>query len=295
MLPVDGLRTHDGRRLWAEALGTGPGGAVVVPNGAVYARDLSALWTHRPALVYDLRNRGASDAEPDAAVRARGIAQDVDDLETLRAQCGLDQLDLVAHSYVGVIAVAYAVAHPTRVRRMVLLGTPGYGIGRGQPPAPDVVALGVFQAIGGLMQTPAGDDPVARCEAFWQALAPLYVVDAALAGRVRSWGRCQHANERGFMRAWTAEVEPSLKALAFGADELARLACPVLVVHGTADRSAAPADGEAWAAALPGARILRVEGAAHAPWLEAPAVVLPALETFLRGAWPDAATVVAAS
>ena len=41
--------------------------AVVVPNGASYAHDLAPLWRTRAALVYDLRNRGASDAETDEA------------------------------------------------------------------------------------------------------------------------------------------------------------------------------------------------------------------------------------
>lgn len=60
---------------------------------------------------------------------------------------------------------------------------------------------------------------------------------------------------------------------------------PVLVVHGTADRSAAYEGGKAWARRLPNARLLTVEGAAHAPWIERPAVVA-AIAEFLDGAWP---------
>lgn len=294
MLPLDELRTRDGRRLHGEILGDAAP-HVIVPNGAVLAGDLAALWQRRGALVYDLRNRGASDAEPDAGVRARGLAQDVEDLVDVCAQRRLARVDVVAHSYVGAIAVAFAVANPERVRRLVLIGTPGYGLGRGAPPPPDAVARTVFEAIGALMKTPSGGDPVARCEAFWQRLAPLYVVAPSLATRVRAWGRCHLANERAFMATWQADVEPSLRALAFTPADLARVTCPVLVVQGAADRSVAPADGDAWAAALPNARLLRVDGAAHAPWLDAPAIVLPALETFLSGSWPDAATRVAAS
>jgi pimeloyl-ACP methyl ester carboxylesterase len=40
---------------------------------------------------------------------------------------------------------------------------------------------------------------------------------------------------------------------------------------------------------LPDARLLTVENAAHAPWIEAPDVVQPAIQEFLDGRWPDRA------
>jgi pimeloyl-ACP methyl ester carboxylesterase len=77
------------------------------------------------------------------------------------------------------------------------------------------------------------------------------------------------------------------------AADLARVACPVLVVHGDRDRSAPYKGGQAWTAALPDARLLTVSGAAHAPWIEAPGVVQPALGRFLDGEWPAGAVRVA--
>ena len=38
---------------------------------------------------------------------------------------------------------------------------------------------------------------------------------------------------------------------------------------------------------LPNARLVSVEGGGHAPWIEAPALVLAAIDTFLRGEWLD--------
>lgn len=290
---LDALCTDDGRRLWAATVGDGPL-AVIVPNGASYAADLAPLWRGRAGLVYDLRNRGASETETDDARLSRGIAQDVDDLEAVRRQAGLEAIDLVAHSYVGVIAVAYAAAHPGRVRRLLLLGTPGYGIGLGAPPPPDAVALEVFEAMGGVLRDAAPDaDPQARCESLWRVLRRLYVAEAAHADRV-GWGRCAHANERAFLAYWMTTLEPSLRQLTFTADVLARITCPVLVVHGDRDRSANPAAAREWAARLPQARLLMVPGVAHAPWLEAPDLVLPALATFLAGDWPAEAETVAA-
>ena len=43
-----------------------------------------------------------------------------------------------------------------------------------------------------------------------------------------------------------------------------------------------------WIAGQPNARLLVVEGAGHWPHYERPEVVLPALERFLEGGWPEA-------
>jgi pimeloyl-ACP methyl ester carboxylesterase len=37
------------------------------------------------------------------------------------------------------------------------------------------------------------------------------------------------------------------------------------------------------------ARLVTVEGGGHAPWIEAPDLVLGAIATFLDGEWPQAA------
>jgi pimeloyl-ACP methyl ester carboxylesterase len=71
-------------------------------------------------------------------------------------------------------------------------------------------------------------------------------------------------------------------------DDFARASMPVLTVHGRRDRSAPYGGGQDWAAALPNARLLTVDGAGHAPWIEAPDV-LDAVTTFLDGSWPASA------
>lgn len=56
---------------------------------------------------------------------------------------------------------------------------------------------------------------------------------------------------------------------------------PCLVVHGTEDRITPRTAGEWLAAHLPAARLHRVEGSAHAPFLAAPAVLRGDIEAFL--------------
>jgi pimeloyl-ACP methyl ester carboxylesterase len=276
----DGLRlavvaAHDGCRL-------------VVPNGAGFTADLTAVWARHPPLVYDLRNRGASDPVPDPNRLTRGVLNDVDDLEAVRRTAGLDALDLLAHSYVGVVAMRYAITHPERVRRAVLLGPAPPDPAAHPPPPPDATMQRVFARLAQFQTAPPAGDAEARCRAFWDVLAEIYVADPALAPRVAGWGRCDLPNERGFMSYWTAHVQPSLGRGTPTDAELARVSCPVLVVHGTADRSAPYEGGRTLARRLPNARLLTVEGAAHAPWLERPAIIA-AIAEFLGGTWPQSA------
>ena len=46
-------------------------------------------------------------------------------------------------------------------------------------------------------------------------------------------------------------------------EELSRITAPTLVVHGTADRLVSPSGGRATARAIPGARLLKVDGMGH--------------------------------
>lgn len=70
----------------------------------------------------------------------------------------------------------------------------------------------------------------------------------------------------------------------------ARVTAPVLTVHGTVDRNAPYGGAREWAGALPGARLLTVEGAAHAVLAERD--LLPELASFLGGDWPAGAETV---
>ena len=188
MSPLTSIVTTDGLRLSATAVGAGPAG-VIVPNGAYFADDLARIWARHPALVYDLRNRGASDPVADAARLERGVLQDVDDLETVRLALGADQIDLVAHSYVGVVAMLYAAAHPDRVRRRSALAGPPDPAIHPTPP-PDETMRRVFARLAALRQPPPPVTPKPGAEGSGRRSAKIYVADSARAAAVRHWGRC---------------------------------------------------------------------------------------------------------
>jgi proline iminopeptidase len=88
---------------------------------ARYFADLAGLGDHFELILVDPRGTGASPRPDDP--RAYAIADYVGDLDEVRGDLGLDELDLLGHSHGGVVAMAYAAAHPRRVRRLVLAST----------------------------------------------------------------------------------------------------------------------------------------------------------------------------
>ena len=118
------ITTGDGRKLAFRREGSGqlllchPGGPGF--SGATLG-DLGGLAQDVELLVIDPRGTGASD--PPRGDRAYRQEDYVADLEELRQELGAEQIDLLGHSHGGFVAMAYAAAHPKRVRRLVLVAT----------------------------------------------------------------------------------------------------------------------------------------------------------------------------
>jgi pimeloyl-ACP methyl ester carboxylesterase len=68
--------------------------------------------------------------------------------------------------------------------------------------------------------------------------------------------------------------------------EARRIAAPTLVIHGGADCAVPLGASEAWARAIPDARLLVLPGVGHFPHVEAAPEFFGAVESFLGGAWP---------
>lgn len=286
------ITAPDGVRLYFHALGEGP--KVLLPNGLHLLDDFAPLAERRTLIFYDVRNRGLSDTVTDPS-KLNGVADDVDDLDAVRRHFEIDKADLIGHSYTGSMLALYAMKHPAHVSRMVQIG-PMQPDPATQYPAhltgADATMTEVFSKIGQMQKERCPtEDPQAACERFWSVLRRLYVVDAADAGKIK-WGRCELANERNFMGYFLRIMLPSIQKVDFSAAALKGVEAPVLVVHGTRDRSAPYGGARDWAMRLPNARLLTVENAAHAPWIEEPELVLGSIGAFLDGVWPELAETV---
>ncbi|HUR82801.1 MAG TPA: alpha/beta hydrolase, partial [Thermoanaerobaculia bacterium] len=94
-----------------------------------------------------------------------------------------------------------------------------------------------------------------------------------------------YENEQNFMGTFQ-HLWPSITASSLSAEEMKKIAMPVLVIHGNRDRNADYKGGRAWAASLPDGRLVTVEGAAHGLWIDDPVAFFGAIRHFLRGEWP---------
>jgi pimeloyl-ACP methyl ester carboxylesterase len=291
MQPIEEfVSTDDGVRLFVQTFGDS-GRPIVMPNGFYLADDLAFLARARRLVVYDVRNRGRSEPVSDDAKLARGILNDVDDLDAVRRHLGAETIDVIGHSYIGLMLAVHAMRYGDRVGRAVQIGPMEMTPGKGYPAhltGDDDVRREIFAQLGAFQKEAGTLEPIERCRRFWSILRALYVTDPADAGRIK-WDRCELPNERTFMKYWLENLVPSIKNLALGGDKLANVKVPILTIHGTRDRSAPYGGGREWAMRLGNARLLTVRDAGHAPWIEAPELVLGAIATFLDGRWPEAA------
>ena len=213
VLAANGLALH------VQDLGDG-GSPVVMVHGLLIGSLASWYFTAAPTLaqrhrvrVYDLRGHGLSE-HATSGYDVRTMASD------LAAVAGSEPIDVVGHSWGALIALRFALDHPERVRRLVLVEAP-------VPPS-SVAEMAAFLDGGDLA--------------------------AALPAQMRATGRRGERLVRALSRL---VLETSLVAdLRAEQDpdpaELARLRCPTLVVYG--DRSSCAPGGTRLAKAIPGAR-----------------------------------------
>jgi pimeloyl-ACP methyl ester carboxylesterase len=175
-------------------------------------------------------------------------------------------LTLIGSSMGAMVALHAALRQPLRVAGMALVGCSA----RADPPE--------MQALreGAILRFEAGElDAVLRENAPF-ALHPRHASDAALLedylAMVRRTGVPQLVRQNRAVMA-----RPDLRA------RLARIACPTLVVVGEADLLTTPEEAREIADAIPGARLVTIEGAAHLPTLETPDAVSTLLLSWLNG------------
>lgn len=209
----------------------------------------------------------------------------------VRRHFGIAKLDVVGHSYMCVMVALYALKYPEHTNRVVQIGPAEPEQGKEYPEhlrCHDAARASVLERIGQMMQQRASGDPVETYKKFWVVLRELYVADPANAQRT-DWGRCEMPNELNFTKHWNQYIVPSLKSLNLSAADFAKAQRPVLTIHGRKDRSAPYGGGREWALRLPNARLVTVDEAGHAPWIENPDKVFSAIEAFLEGTWPETA------
>jgi len=278
------ITTTDGARLYYRKIGAGRD-TIIAPLDFAIHPFLKQLSDRATVITYDLRNRGRSSKVTDSATLS--IDQDVKDLEAVRLHFRVDKFIPVGFSYLGKMVMLYAAAYPERVQKVIQLG----------PVANHNAALGarkVDEDFGApaeairkwqeMRAAEASKTPKELCLAQWEVFRYYLTGTPKGAARFDVKTNCDLELEWPVHFARHMEVHgPTIDKSSLSAEDLKKLTMPVLIVHGTKDRNAPYAGGEAWAGSLPNARLVAVEGAAHVMWLDDPAVVFAAIRQFLRG------------
>ncbi len=276
----DFVATLDGFRLFVRSSGFGDRSLVVPGVGA--ETDFAPLCAKRTVAFFDLRNRGRSDPVP--VEGSVGLPAEIDDIDTVRSAVGFVRTSVLGWSYTGLVAALYAARYPQYIDRLVMVcpASPAASL----QPAPGVADSAVVDRLGELAETGlAGSDPVAFARAWRRIVVPTRMGNPTA---IENLGTDPAIWPNEWPEHMTDALNRVAATLAVDFDyrpEARRISAPTLIIHG--DRDTIPlAASEAWARAIPAARLLVLPGVGHFPHAEAPSTFFDEVQTFLDGDWP---------
>jgi len=262
---ASGFAEVNGTRLFYESAGKGPA-VVLIHGGLVDSRqwdDQMREFSKRYRVVrYDLRGFGRSASPP--------AGQQFSHLEDLRALLDflkVERATLVGLSLGGIVAADFALEHPQRVERLVLVGA---GL-RGAPIPPDEKLIEIYR-------TSQQDGPERYADR--QLLTPFFA--AATPSKAKARAR---------LREMLVHNHKALTTLAPGVvqyparttfERLGEIKVPTLVVVGSIDHPNLIAIADILHAKIPGAQKAVMPGASHHPPVEQPKEFNRILSDFLR-------------
>ena len=269
----------DGGEVAIDVRGSGPV-CIAHPGGP----GSDATYLHIPAfeqrftMVYiDPLGSGASSKLP--AGQQYSIARDAAVVEAVRAKLGLEHVCLIGHSYGGFVMQAYAIAHPERVRGLLLYST--------SPTMGEDWQKDVETNLQRFKDQPWFADAVesfGEIDATTTQEAMTGAVDKALPLYFADWtGR--HAQFESEM----AKIKLAFDAHQHRADadasydvrgKFGGVRTPTVIIAGDADFMCGPKPSRWIADSIAGSKLIVIEHAAHFSHLEQPAAFQAALDTF---------------
>ncbi|AMR27330.1 hypothetical protein A0257_09640 [Hymenobacter psoromatis] len=231
------------------------------------------LARQRRVIFYDQRGTGAS--QPVQAGAPQTLAAQVADLEALRQGLGLAKIILLGDSYGGLLAIAYASAHPEHIAKLVLSDAASSNLR---------TIVHLFDDV--FPDAPDRDKQAAQAGASPQAAAEASLRDHfnllfySLAQRDRYFQKLGPASTLGLEPAVSAAVSADAATQDF-TPQLAGFTFPTLVLTGRYDMNVAPLTAWRLKQAIPGAQIVFFEKSGHFPWFEEPDTYRTVLEQFM--------------
>lgn len=118
------LVTVNGAKLYVVTVGTG-NPLIIIPGGPGGShpgyRRFDSLANDNMLIYFDAFGRGKSDTAKD--VKEYSLQRDIEDIEGLRVALKLDKINVLGHSYGGLVAQGYALKYPQHVSHLILANT----------------------------------------------------------------------------------------------------------------------------------------------------------------------------
>lgn len=116
--------TVNGAKMWTVSFGKGdPIFFIAGGPGSAHPglRSFDSLSTTNTLVYFDGFGRGKSDTAKN--VKEYSLERDIEDLEGLRKAMGYATINILGHSYGGLVAQGYAIKYPTHVKHLILANT----------------------------------------------------------------------------------------------------------------------------------------------------------------------------
>ena len=181
-----------------------------------------------------------------------------DFVEDFLSQVVVDEVEIVGHDWGAAVALKLARRHPDRVRQLVLINAPALVAGSKWP---RVVRWWQTRGVGEMLMGATTRHALARTLRRGS-------VEAGAWPRARIdtvWDQFDQGTQRAILRLVRSAEENMI--------DVGDTAPPVTLIWGEADPWYPPALADAYADALPGAQVQRIDRAGHWPWLDRPEVV----------------------
>ena len=282
----------NGSRLWVVTVGKGDP-LFIIPGGPggnhLGYRCFDSLAAHNMIVYFDGFGRGKSDTAHD--VKEYSLDRDIEDLEGLRKVLGVDQINVLGHSYGGLVAQGYALRYPQWVKHLVLANTfhsfimwqenddnSNHEIKTNYPEVWD--SLMKIREMGAVSSDPAHQQLYGR--------VPYGFLYAYNPNNFRQ--RMQFPYPNPFNSKLYYQMVGKDGDFIVGSDignfdfrgELKNLKMPVLIYGGRYDRVAVPEMMVKFREYCPQARFVMFEYSGHNPQVEEPGKLFPLLQEFLN-------------
>ncbi len=283
----DGFIDNGAHSLYYKAVGSGD--PIVVLHGGPgfdHRQFLPFIWDlaqgHR-VILYDQRGTGLSSGPVDSA--SINIDTFIGDVEAIRKAFGIEQMNLLGHSWGGILAMHYSMRHGDKLKSLILASTTATVEAfaemrttyEGNRAPGDARLLEEIYASDGFQN----DDPVA-VEKFWRVFFKPYFADQAMVAKMDlqfTENTIKNSN------AVAGAVLQSIGEFDLHED-LKSLRCPTLIIHGDEDPMHYKY-GQRIHASIEGSELVIVEGAGHWLFVDGTEVFSRSILAFLAGLAAD--------